>query len=246
MLLDRLALHLDLADIGMADLDDGPYTPAAVSTARGRLAGVAADRDVIEALCTAAAALGIGSSRAASLALRVARSAAALAGRAAVGEAELALAGRLVLAPRACALPPSMLVLTPGDLVTIPDGSGPDIYRVDRIEDGGHRSLTAVRVEPAVYAAPVFEARVGRPRGFTAPAPVDVTFLDLPLLTGREDPCSPHLAVAAVPEAATAVVPPNAPENVLADESPAEGPELANGAAKGPRRPARKAVGTAG
>jgi magnesium chelatase subunit D len=37
----------------------------------------------------------------------VARSAAALAGRAAVGEAELALAGRLVLAPRACALPPA-------------------------------------------------------------------------------------------------------------------------------------------
>ena len=61
----------------------------------------------IEALCTAAVALGIGSSRAAALALRVARSAAALAGREAVDEADLAVAGRLVLAPRACALPPT-------------------------------------------------------------------------------------------------------------------------------------------
>lgn len=107
VLLDRLALHLDLADIRHADLDDGPYPTAVVSAARERLAGVAADTDVIEALCTAAAALGIGSSRAAALALRVARSAAALAGREAVGEADLAVAGRLVLAPRACALPPA-------------------------------------------------------------------------------------------------------------------------------------------
>lgn len=105
VLLDRLALHLDLAPIGMADLDDGPYPPAAVRAARARLAKVDAGSEVIEALCAAAVALGIGSSRAASLALRVARCAAALAGHETVGEAELTVAGRLVLAPRACALP---------------------------------------------------------------------------------------------------------------------------------------------
>lgn len=54
-------------------------------------------------------------------------------------------------------------------------------------------------------------------------------------------------AAAALPQAATAVVPPNAPENVLADEGPADPAELANGAARGQRRPARKAAaGTAG
>ena len=59
----------------------------------------------VEALCTAAAALGIVSLRAPLLAIRVACASAALAGHAAIEQDDIALAARLVLAPRALVFP---------------------------------------------------------------------------------------------------------------------------------------------
>ncbi len=102
---DRLAFHVDLANVG-ARVVDGPL-PAAAQVAAARLAlpRVRADDDVLEGLCLTAAALGIASVRAPLLALRAACAAAALAGRDTVIEADAALACRLVLAPRATMLP---------------------------------------------------------------------------------------------------------------------------------------------
>ena len=98
---DRLAFHVTLEEA------DGEPLPCRsdVAAARERLAAVTAGEDVVEGLCMAAAALGITSVRAALLALRVARAACALAGRHAVSAEDAALAARLVLAPRATALP---------------------------------------------------------------------------------------------------------------------------------------------
>ena len=104
-LLDRLAFQLDLAGLATADLTGPVPTATEVAAARARLARVAVEPGAVEALCTGAAALGIASLRAPWLALRVACAAAALAGRAAVDQADLATAGRLVLAPRATTLP---------------------------------------------------------------------------------------------------------------------------------------------
>ena len=95
-----------------------------------------------------------------------------------------------------CNLPLSRLSITPGDVVSLEDG---DHYRIDRIEDIGHRAVSAVRVEPSVYAAPVAETRVNRPAAFDPAVPVDVAFIELPLLTGDEDPVAPHVAVAQMP-----------------------------------------------
>ena len=105
-LLDRLAFHLDLADLVIRDAPDAiSVSVGEIEAARARLGLVRTDGTVIEALCGAAAALGIGSLRAPMLALRVARASAALAGRAAVTDDDAALAARLVLGPRATALP---------------------------------------------------------------------------------------------------------------------------------------------
>ncbi len=110
-LLERLAFRLDLGQLSHRDLDAGdgqPDMPAilpAIMAARGRLATITIPDRLIEALCTACAALGVGSSRAPLLALKAARAAAALAGRDVVDEADAALAARLVIAPRALHLP---------------------------------------------------------------------------------------------------------------------------------------------
>ena len=111
-LADRLAFWIDLGDISSRDT---PIAEAAaidagadeVREARARLAKVATGDDVAEALVSTAMALGILSLRAVLQTLRVARAAAALAGRSVVEEADASLAARLVLAPRATQLPPA-------------------------------------------------------------------------------------------------------------------------------------------
>jgi magnesium chelatase subunit D len=86
-----------------ADAAPGPAPD--VEAARERLAHVACDDATLQALCSTAAALGIVSMRAAWQAWCAARAAAALAGRSTVTQADAELAARLVLAPRARALP---------------------------------------------------------------------------------------------------------------------------------------------
>jgi magnesium chelatase subunit D len=63
--------------------------------------------EAVQALCAAAMALGIDSLRASLFAARAARAAAALSGCDAVEEEHIAVAARLVLAPRATRLPPA-------------------------------------------------------------------------------------------------------------------------------------------
>ena len=63
--------------------------------------------EMLEALAGVATALGVDSARALMFAVRAARAAAALAGRTGILEADIALAARLVLGPRATRLPPS-------------------------------------------------------------------------------------------------------------------------------------------
>jgi magnesium chelatase subunit D len=104
-LLERLSLRLVLE----ADRSGDPspdWTADEVASARRLLPRVRADDSVVQALCAAAAALGVDSMRASISAVQVARVAAALSGSEEVEEEHTALAARLVLAPRATRLPP--------------------------------------------------------------------------------------------------------------------------------------------
>jgi magnesium chelatase subunit D len=102
---DRLAFHLDLDAFGQRDAEPFEIDPADIAAARARLSTLRIDDAQVAAICTAAAALGIASLRAPLLAIRAARAAAALSGHDAIGQDDIALAARLVLAPRATIFP---------------------------------------------------------------------------------------------------------------------------------------------
>lgn len=100
VLAERVAFHLDLGRVRPREASTP--TRKQVASARRALAAMPpSDDGTIEAICSAASAFGVASTRAALFTLRAARSAAALAGRAALAQSDLELAARLVLAPRA-------------------------------------------------------------------------------------------------------------------------------------------------
>jgi magnesium chelatase subunit D len=112
-LADRLAIWLPLDGVRLAVAIDAVSSPspgqasAALQAARQRLPQVRLPDALAEALVGSAMALGVDSSRAAWWACRVARAAAAAAGRDDVTADDAQLAVQLVLAPRATRLPPA-------------------------------------------------------------------------------------------------------------------------------------------
>lgn len=102
---DRLAFHVRLPGGTARGKPDSLPDPDVIIRARRRLANVACGERIAEALCEAAMALGVASLRAPLLALQAARASAALHGRGRAGDADAAIACRLVLAPRATRLP---------------------------------------------------------------------------------------------------------------------------------------------
>lgn len=99
------------------------------------------------------------------------------------------------------ALPPSLLSLGAGDVVSIAGQQveGSALYRIDRVEQGPLQLAEAVRVDTQVYEASDMIDEVGRPSRFVPPVPVLPLFLDLPLVTGDEVPHAPYLAASAQP-----------------------------------------------
>lgn len=103
-LTDRLALRLDLTALSHREIEAPAFDAGTIAAARDRIAATI-DDETIACLCTAALALGIGSTRTALQAVKVARLAAALSGRDVVSPEDAALAAALVLASRATQLP---------------------------------------------------------------------------------------------------------------------------------------------
>jgi GTA TIM-barrel-like domain/Putative phage tail protein len=93
-------------------------------------------------------------------------------------------------------LPLSRLDLTPGDIIRL---NGGGLFRLDQIEDRGQREVSGVRIEQGVYDAPVIPERNSRRAAVIAPSPIEFILLDLPLLSGEEQPHSPHVAALGQP-----------------------------------------------
>ena len=93
------------------------------------------------------------------------------------------------------ALPKSALGLAAGNVVDL----GGTSYRIDRLENGDTLLIDAVRVEPGAYL-PADDIDLTSVRSSPAVAlPVFPVFMDLPMLTGSEDPQAPHVAATASP-----------------------------------------------
>ncbi|PJI92144.1 putative tail protein [Yoonia maricola] len=97
------------------------------------------------------------------------------------------------------ALPPSQLAVAAGDTVALNTDSVSGTYRIDRIEEAGLRLIEATRVEPEVYRKRAIPEESVQLQAYVAPTPVELSFLDLPLLTGDELPHAPYVAVAGLP-----------------------------------------------
>lgn len=97
------------------------------------------------------------------------------------------------------ALPPSMLNIGAGDVISLSGDEQGARYRIDRLEQAELQLADAVRVEPGVYSASDLPEDPVPERPFVAPVPVLPVFLDLPLMTGAEAPHAPYIAVSADP-----------------------------------------------
>ncbi|MCW1918021.1 glycoside hydrolase/phage tail family protein [Rhodobacter sp. KR11] len=94
------------------------------------------------------------------------------------------------------ALPRSKLALGAGDLIKV-DGQS---YRIDKVEQGAQLQLEAVRVDQGAYQpAEEVDQIVSRAAVRQAATQVFPLFMDLPLLTGSEDPVAPHVAATVSP-----------------------------------------------
>ena len=103
-LIERLAFTCDL-EARPAEEAAASIEADDIAAARRRVTSVQVPDEVVEALCATGLAFGVPSLRVATLALRAAKAAAALAGRDAVAKEDAELAAALVLAPRATRLP---------------------------------------------------------------------------------------------------------------------------------------------
>jgi len=92
------------------------------------------------------------------------------------------------------ALPPSSIVLEPGDIVAL-DGPGDDrLFRITEIGDHGAREIEAIRIEPEVYAPVAAAPRDADPPLVSLAGQPTAAFLDLPLLLGNEPPDAGYFA----------------------------------------------------
>jgi hypothetical protein len=97
------------------------------------------------------------------------------------------------------ALPPSLLGLEPGDIVTLDLTAGPRPFRIEQVSDGSYRKLRARNYQSAVFDTPGAPSRDGTATPALSFGTPDAFFLDLPLVTPQATDYSPWIAASAKP-----------------------------------------------
>jgi magnesium chelatase subunit D len=128
-LTERTGFHLELDLIAHGDALGQAHTAAETEAARRLLPQVTVPAGLIEALCQVADEMGVASLRATLFAVAAARGLAAFAGRRQAGDADAALAAKLVLLPRATRLPAPEAAPPP------PETPPPESGNADRPDD---------------------------------------------------------------------------------------------------------------
>ena len=155
-LLERIAFWVDLSSMRALYLPDEAWGPApranpvVAPDLRGVAASVETGEETLSTLAATAAALGIDSARATLFALRAARASARLAGNTMISREDLALAARLVLAPRATRMPMAAEEPQPD---SPPDIDPPDTESAED-ESGEQAPLDDIVLAAALAALP--------------------------------------------------------------------------------------------
>ncbi len=174
-------------DVAMDALRPVDLPPPDLAAARAALPRVAVGPALVEALCAAAAALGVASPRASLMALRCARAAAALAGREAAEEADAALAARLVLAHRATRRPgePEAEETPPEEQQPPQPPEAPETPDAGETAELDLDALTELVIEATRARLPAGLLRAAAPPAGRAPAGGAVGPASRPALRGR-------------------------------------------------------------
>jgi hypothetical protein len=97
------------------------------------------------------------------------------------------------------ALPPSLLALEPGDVITLEAGGRDYRLRLTETNDGLHKSVEARSIEPRVYEALRVPERPAEPDPVIVYGPATAFFLDLPLFRTGEAEAAGYVAADALP-----------------------------------------------
>lgn len=97
------------------------------------------------------------------------------------------------------ALPPSQQALGAGDVVDLQVEGDQGTFRIDRVEEAGLRLIEATRVDAEVYKPQDIPEIAPTLKPYAGPVPVQLQFLDIPLISGDEIPHAPHVVATGRP-----------------------------------------------
>jgi len=103
-------------------------------------------------------------------------------------------------------LPPSLLRLDPGDVISLNHDGRQVEYRITRVADAGARAIEAIRTDARVYDLPPGQYRPASLPSPTVFGPAEVALMDLPQISDAVPAHRPYAAVFARPWYGTAAV----------------------------------------